>query len=94
MSVVCVLYRFNTYSYSILSNSNYRHYRRDDKGLLLNTPYVDLSYKWAGGGYMSTVEDLAVFGNALLLSYNQHQRRKKGIKTASNESSEYILVLF
>ncbi|MFM8347993.1 MAG: serine hydrolase domain-containing protein [Bacteroidota bacterium] len=29
-------------------------------------PYVDNSYKWAGGGYLSTAADLAVFGNGLL----------------------------
>ena len=42
-----------------------RHYVRKD-GILRNTPYVDLSYKWAGGGYISTAEDLVKFGNAVL----------------------------
>lgn len=27
---------------------------------------IDSSYKWAGGGFLSTAEDLAVFGSALL----------------------------
>ncbi len=31
-----------------------------------NAPYVDNSYKWAGGGFISTSEDIARFGNALL----------------------------
>ncbi len=31
-----------------------------------NAPYVDNSYKWAGGGFLSTSEDLARFGSALL----------------------------
>jgi CubicO group peptidase (beta-lactamase class C family) len=31
-----------------------------------NAPYVDNSYKWAGGGFLSTSEDLVRFGNALL----------------------------
>lgn len=35
----------------------------------MNCPYVDNSYKWAGGGFLSTVGDLLVFGNALLYSY-------------------------
>ncbi|KAL9982159.1 hypothetical protein ACROYT_G010969 [Oculina patagonica] len=43
-----------------------RFYQRDNKGHLVNTPYVDNSHKWAGGGFMSTVEDLVQFGNSLL----------------------------
>jgi serine beta-lactamase-like protein LACTB, mitochondrial len=31
-----------------------------------NAPYVDNSYKWAGGGFISTSNDIATFGNALL----------------------------
>ena len=45
-----------------------RHYVRTTKGVLENTPYVDLSYKWAGGGYLSNAEDLVKFGNAVLTS--------------------------
>jgi serine beta-lactamase-like protein LACTB len=33
---------------------------------MLNAPYVDNSYKWAGGGFVSTSEDLAKFGQAML----------------------------
>lgn len=32
----------------------------------MNAPYVDNSYKWAGGGFLSTVKDLIQFGNSLL----------------------------
>lgn len=32
----------------------------------VNAPYVDNSYKWAGGGFLSTTEDLARFGRAML----------------------------
>lgn len=32
-------------------------------------PYVDVSYKWAGGGLLSTVLDLVTFGNVMLYSY-------------------------
>lgn len=35
-------------------------------GRWINSPYVDNSYKWAGGGFISSSEDIAVFGNALL----------------------------
>jgi len=34
-------------------------------GAVLNAPYADLSIKWAGGGIISTVEDLARFHIAL-----------------------------
>nr|CAD7459355.1 unnamed protein product [Timema tahoe] len=41
---------------------------------LLNAPYVDNSYKWAGGGFLSTVGDLLKFGDAMLYSY-QYQNQ-------------------
>jgi serine beta-lactamase-like protein LACTB len=46
----------------------YRHYARNEKGKLINTPFVDNCYKWAGGGFISTSEDLIKFGNAMLYS--------------------------
>ena len=39
-----------------------RYYLRNGK----NAPSVDNSYKWAGGGFLSTANDLAAFGNGLL----------------------------
>jgi serine beta-lactamase-like protein LACTB, mitochondrial len=33
---------------------------------LVNSRYVGNSYKWAGGGFISSSEDIARFGNALL----------------------------
>ena len=33
---------------------------------LLNAPVVDNSYKWAGGGFLATTEDLVKFGNVIL----------------------------
>jgi CubicO group peptidase (beta-lactamase class C family) len=36
-----------------------------DSGVV-NAPYVDNSVKWAGGGFLSTTEDLARFGEALV----------------------------
>lgn len=42
-------------------------YTRADTGRgIINAPYVDNSYKWAGGGYLSTTEDLARLGQLLL----------------------------
>lgn len=47
-----------------------RHYMKNKSGKkLINCPYVDLSYKWAGGGLLSTVTDLLQFGNVMLYSY-------------------------
>lgn len=43
-----------------------RPYVRDEAGRLVNAPFVDNSYKWAGGGFLSTVEDLLRFGDAML----------------------------
>jgi CubicO group peptidase (beta-lactamase class C family) len=44
-----------------------RFYTRDETtGAVVNAGYVDNSYKWAGGGFLSTAEDLAAFANALL----------------------------
>lgn len=48
-----------------------RYYIRDRHGKLKNAPYVDNSYKWAGGGFLSTVLDLTKFGNALLYASQQ-----------------------
>jgi serine beta-lactamase-like protein LACTB len=41
-----------------------RYYERTGSGEIVNAPFVDNSYKWAGGGFLSTTEDLAKFGHA------------------------------
>lgn len=43
-----------------------RFYSRGNDGTILNAAYVDSSYKWAGGGILSTAEDLVRFGSAHL----------------------------
>ena len=48
-----------------LIDSRTRFYMISEKHLR-NAPFVDNSYKWAGGGFISTSNDLSVFGNALL----------------------------
>ena len=35
-----------------------RYYVRIWKGQLINPPYVDNRYRWAGGGFISVTEDL------------------------------------
>ena len=37
-------------------------YEQGEDGTVLNAPYVDNSYKWAGGGFLSTPEDMVRFG--------------------------------
>lgn len=46
-----------------------RYYTMNKKNRLANAPYVDNSYKWAGGGFLSTSGDLCRFGNAMLFSF-------------------------
>ncbi|MFH1763772.1 MAG: serine hydrolase domain-containing protein [Gemmatimonadota bacterium] len=41
-------------------------YLRGDDGRIINAPYVDISNKWAGGGFLSTASDLVRFGWAHL----------------------------
>lgn len=42
-------------------------YTRDpETGAVVNAGFVDNSVKWAGGGFVSTAEDLVAFANALL----------------------------
>lgn len=43
-----------------------RFYTRTEKGEIVNAGFVDNSYKWAGGGFLSTAEDLVTFAFALL----------------------------
>lgn len=43
-----------------------RFYSRGSDKRLRNGPYVDNSHKWAGGGFLSTAEDLVRFGSAHL----------------------------
>jgi CubicO group peptidase (beta-lactamase class C family) len=43
-------------------------YTRAKDGAYVNAPYVDNSYKWAGGGFLSTPEDLVTYGSAYLRS--------------------------
>lgn len=41
------------------------YYVEGDNGHILNAPAVDNSYKWAGGGFIGTAEDLLQFGEAI-----------------------------
>ncbi len=50
---------------SIISNRT-RFYEIGEGGRVFNAPYVDNSYKWAGGGFLATPTDLVRFGMAHL----------------------------
>lgn len=54
------------YTDSLIYNRT-SYYEADD-GEILNAPYVDNSYKWAGGGFLGTTEDLTKFGEAIFWS--------------------------
>uniref|UniRef100_F1LG10 Serine beta-lactamase-like protein LACTB n=1 Tax=Ascaris suum TaxID=6253 RepID=F1LG10_ASCSU len=47
-----------------------RYYYRDRHHKLKNAPEVDNSYKWAGGGLLSNVDDLLIFANSMLYSFH------------------------
>lgn len=53
------------YSDSLISGRA-RWYTANQGGPIVNAPFVDNSYKWAGGGFLSTTDDLLKFANALL----------------------------
>lgn len=70
-----------------------RFYSREKDGPLENAPYVDNSYKWAGGGFLSTAEDLVRFGSALLqpgfLKESSLQLLFTSQRTTSGEETGY-----
>lgn len=68
-------------------------YTRDEAGAVVNAGYVDNSYKWAGGGFLSTAEDLVAFGNALLEGRLLKQETRALLwtsqKTSDGKDTEY-----
>lgn len=70
-----------------------RFYELEKDGHAENAPYVDNSYKWAGGGFLSTAEDLVRFGSAMMEPGFLKAVTLKTIftpqKTAAGEATEY-----
>jgi serine beta-lactamase-like protein LACTB, mitochondrial len=70
-----------------------RFYELTKSGNAENAPYVDNSYKWAGGGFLSTAEDLVQFGSALLRPGFLKQESLKQLftsqKTTAGEATGY-----
>ncbi|MCG8605490.1 beta-lactamase family protein [bacterium] len=71
-----------------------RFYARSDE-TLINAPFVDNSYKWAGGGYLSTAGDLIIFANAMIdaefLKPETVELLFTSLKTTSGERTNYGL---
>ena len=67
-------------------------------GKVINAPYVDNSYKWAGGGFISTSEDLVKFGNAMLENKLFSEKTKIELITPqtlkNGEKTEYGMGFF
>ncbi len=70
-----------------------RFYELAKNGEEENAPYVDNSYKWAGGGFLSTAEDLVRFGSIMLhpgfLKAETLQTMFTPQKTKSGETVNY-----
>lgn len=70
-----------------------RFYELPKDGSVQNAPYVDNSYKWAGGGFLSTTEDLVRFGTAMLqpgiLNAQSLKTMLASQKTSSGEETGY-----
>lgn len=70
-----------------------RFYVRTQDGTLLNAPYVDNSYKWVGGGFLSTPIDIVRFGIAHLDSSFFEQKAKELLfteqRTTAGEPTGY-----
>ncbi len=64
-----------------------RYYARTGSGGIVNAPFVDNSYKWAGGGFLSTTEDLVKFGNAHMKE-GYLQKRTLDIWRSSQKTSD------
>lgn len=68
------------------------YYTRNKEGRLVNAELADTSYKWAGGGFISTVGDLVTFGNALLYCYQQTPGVKPGFLKKETISKLWTVV--
>lgn len=67
-----------------------RGYRRGQDGKPVNSDYANISYKWAGGGMVSTAPDLCRFGIALLENklIKQETRSMMWTRQRTNDGKE------
>jgi CubicO group peptidase (beta-lactamase class C family) len=63
--------------------------------LPVNAPYFDPSYKWAGAGYLSTAEDVARFGAAMMrpgfLTQATRDELFRPLETSDGENTGFAL---
>uniref|UniRef100_A0A915HRW0 Beta-lactamase-related domain-containing protein n=1 Tax=Romanomermis culicivorax TaxID=13658 RepID=A0A915HRW0_ROMCU len=88
---------------SPLITNRAKYYRRDKRGRLYNVPSVNNSYKWAGGGYLSNVEDLLKFSSILsqifsrnltILGLNRHILKEIWTPRVRTSSAQYAMGWF
>lgn len=69
------------------------YYVEGNNGKILNAPAVDNSYKWAGGGFIGTAEDLIAFGEAIFwddfLAPETVELLTTSLKLESGEKTNY-----
>lgn len=70
------------YPHELVPNRSRYYCRHDLKEGIRNVAYVDLSYKWAGGGMISNVNDLLIFANILLQC---HQNKFNHSSSTTNQ---------
>lgn len=61
-----------------------RFYKKQTDGKIVEEEPIDPSYKWAGGGFLSTSEDLVRFGSALLRSDFLKEESRKLLFTSQH----------
>lgn len=70
-----------------------KFYQINGQGEFFEAPYVDNSYKWAGGGFVGTTEDLCKFGQAHMkegyLKQSTLDEWMKSQKTANGKETGY-----
>ena len=83
------------YHHTLTPNRGRQYQVSDDRLSINNAPYVDNSYKWAGGGFIGTARDLIKFGTAVssgkLMARDTFQLLITPQNTRQGESTYYGL---
>lgn len=80
------------YSDSLIDGRT-RYYTKTEDGQIINAPAVDNSYKWAGGGFIGTTDDLIDFGRGIfwgdLLESATVDSLIKSMELTNGEKTDY-----